>query len=218
MDEFWKSAAELSELLDRDLHTRELQPETVKIVPRNPMDPRLKRRADSTDFPQDPRKRRSASPDTARYPAALPSSSSSSLGAARPKTPPKAPFPWRPASVASGHEGGSSGSSARHQDDRDQNDWHRDDWHQDDWQSWEDPEAEAAKAHGIKMKFRGPPPPEDPHELWKGQRFRPGSERWGNRGGAKRPWWDSYYAAIKAGADKRAAKAHADKLHPDPRK
>lgn len=36
-------------------------------------------------------------------------------------------------------------------------------------------------------------------EEWRGQQWRPGSERWGNRGGKCRDWYSGFYAAKRQG-------------------
>ena len=50
----------------------------------------------------------------------------------------------------------------------------------------------AARTFGTRWQDRGPAAPADPSETWRGQRYRPGSNRWSNRGGtasaAQREW------------------------------
>ena len=71
-------------------------------------------------------------------------------------------------------------------------------------------EAELARENSIPWQFRGPsgPTPSDPY--WRNQRWRPNSERWANRGGAKRDWYQKYYQALRNGLTKQAAREHAD--------
>jgi hypothetical protein len=54
-------------------------------------------------------------------------------------------------------------------------------------------EAQVALDMGLKWRERGPPPPEDPSERWRGQLYRPGSDRWANRGGKAASWYSEYY-------------------------
>ena len=61
---------------------------------------------------------------------------------------------------------------------------------------WLAAERAAAEALGVRWQDRGPPGPTEPSsETWRGQHWRPGSERWANRGGVNREWWAAYYKA-----------------------
>ena len=63
-------------------------------------------------------------------------------------------------------------------------------------------ENEAAKAVGVKWQHRGPPPDPDvplEEQRWRGLRFRPGSGKWMNRGGANKEWHTAHYVAKKQG-------------------
>ena len=72
-------------------------------------------------------------------------------------------------------------------------------------------EAEASRVHGIPWMARGPPPGE-PCEYWRGQRWRATTERWSRRGGKHRGWWDVYYGALRKGFTKAEAAKHADDM------
>ena len=74
--------------------------------------------------------------------------------------------------------------------------------------------SEDAVAREMQMRWqdRGPPPPADPTEKWKGQKYRPSSERWGNSGGKNRLWYQRYYSKLKE-IGKTAAGQLADQLH-----
>jgi hypothetical protein len=72
-------------------------------------------------------------------------------------------------------------------------------------------EAEASRVHGIPWMARGPPPGE-PCEYWRGQRWRATTERWSRRGGKHRGWWDVYYGALRKGFTKAAAAEHANDM------
>jgi hypothetical protein len=56
-------------------------------------------------------------------------------------------------------------------------------------------EQAIARRIGIDWKHRGPTAPEveDKHATWRGQKFRPGSQRWANNGGARSAWYNTYY-------------------------
>ena len=54
-------------------------------------------------------------------------------------------------------------------------------------------EQAAAESLGLAWKERGPPP--DYCKTWRGQKFRPGSNRWGNSGGRHKEWYTGYYRA-----------------------
>jgi hypothetical protein len=64
---------------------------------------------------------------------------------------------------------------------------------------WNSPEAIRIEqaitfTYGRKFAERGPPPPaEGGPDLWRNQKFREASGRWGNRGGKHRHEWTSYY-------------------------
>ena len=79
---------------------------------------------------------------------------------------------------------------------------------------WEDAQEESAAAikHGIRWRHRGPEPPQSPTEYWKGQRYRPTTQRWSRRGGRKRGFWDLVYAAMREGATKEEAIKHVNKM------
>jgi hypothetical protein len=50
-------------------------------------------------------------------------------------------------------------------------------------------------AYGCKLRNRGPEAPEvSGMETWRGQQWRPGSQRWGNRGGKRLAEWNAFYA------------------------
>jgi hypothetical protein len=51
---------------------------------------------------------------------------------------------------------------------------------------------------GLAWKERGPPPPSDPTETWRGQRYREGSGRWANRAGQHAEWFSAYYRAKRS--------------------
>ena len=55
-------------------------------------------------------------------------------------------------------------------------------------------EGEVARAMGMSWTERGPPGPNDggPSE-WRGQQWRKGTERWGNRGGVNQQWYQAVY-------------------------
>ena len=54
-------------------------------------------------------------------------------------------------------------------------------------------EQAAAESLGLTWKERGPP--SEYCETWRGQKFRPGSNRWGNSGGRHKEWRTGYYRA-----------------------
>jgi hypothetical protein len=65
-----------------------------------------------------------------------------------------------------------------------------------DWNSPESIRIEQAITftYGRKFADRGPPPPaEGGPDLWRNQKFREGSGRWGNRGGKYRHEYTAYY-------------------------
>ena len=66
-------------------------------------------------------------------------------------------------------------------------------------------EAEVAKELGVPWKLRGPPPPtEGGPSTWRGQQYRHGSGRWGNRGGKYREYYKMLYSGKGKGKDKDA--------------
>jgi hypothetical protein len=81
-------------------------------------------------------------------------------------------------------------------------------WDADSWRASQE-ETEHAKQNDIRWQDRGPLPQHE-NERWRQQRWRPGTERWGNRGGSRRGWYGVYYAALKAGASKVDAASLAD--------
>ena len=54
---------------------------------------------------------------------------------------------------------------------------------------------EASAAGIMRMRDRGPPAPQEggPNS-WKGQKWREGSQRWGNRGGKRKDEFAAFYA------------------------
>jgi hypothetical protein len=56
-------------------------------------------------------------------------------------------------------------------------------------------EQGAAWHVGISWKHRGPAAPDDAnkHDTWRGQKYRPGSQRWANNGGTRAWWYNTYY-------------------------
>jgi hypothetical protein len=64
---------------------------------------------------------------------------------------------------------------------------------------WNSPEAIRIEqaitfTYGKKFAERGPPPPgEGGPDVWRNQKFRESSGRWGNRGGKHRHEWTSYF-------------------------
>ena len=64
---------------------------------------------------------------------------------------------------------------------------------------WNDPqciqaEREIFKALQVRMRDRGPPPSsEGGPQTWKGQVWREGSQRWGNRGGKRVAEWTAFF-------------------------
>ena len=66
--------------------------------------------------------------------------------------------------------------------------------------TWLRAEQAAAQACGMRWQERGPPPPPPgAKELWRGQKFRQGSQRWGNRGGQNVAAWRKFYEEKKKG-------------------
>ena len=59
-------------------------------------------------------------------------------------------------------------------------------------------ESEVARELGLTWTGRGPPGPKSGGPAtWRNQNWREGSQRWSNRGGAKKNWYSGYYAAKK---------------------
>ena len=57
-----------------------------------------------------------------------------------------------------------------------------------------DAEIAAAKSSGLGWQFRGPQGPElGGPETWRGQKWRPGSQRWANSGGKDKAKYAPYY-------------------------
>lgn len=69
-------------------------------------------------------------------------------------------------------------------------------------------ESSVAKELGLTWQERGPPPTGEAGELWRGQRYREGSQRWGNRGGKSRWWYEQYYKAKRNGTVKEFLEKH----------
>jgi hypothetical protein len=57
-------------------------------------------------------------------------------------------------------------------------------------------ESAVAAQLGLGWAERGPPPSHGP--LWRNQEYRPGSERWANRGGAAAGWYTAFYKAKRS--------------------
>ncbi len=54
----------------------------------------------------------------------------------------------------------------------------------------------------LRWRERGPPgPPQGGPTTWRGQAWREGSQRFGNRGGRLRAWYDAFYRAKRAGGE-----------------
>ena len=55
-------------------------------------------------------------------------------------------------------------------------------------------EQALAASHGVPWKERGPPgPAEGGPEVWRNQRYRAGSNRYANRGGKQRAYFQAKY-------------------------
>ena len=64
-------------------------------------------------------------------------------------------------------------------------------------------EERVAREMSLRWQDRGPPPeclPEG-QTTWRGQRYRPKSGKWANRGGATKDWHTGYYRAKQQGED-----------------
>jgi len=70
-------------------------------------------------------------------------------------------------------------------------------------------EEVVAREMGVPWQMRGPPPPEEDseHVLWRGQRYRPESGKWANRGGVNREWYAEYYRGLRAAKAAAASKS-----------
>ena len=79
---------------------------------------------------------------------------------------------------------------------------------------WHDMQAEGAVSQemGVPWQMRGPPPPDDPHARWRGQRYRPETGKWANRGGENREYYRGYYKGVAEGAQAKAAATRFGKL------
>ena len=78
--------------------------------------------------------------------------------------------------------------------------WTRQEW----WENKE--ETRLAHENKIRWQDRGAPPGDDTGKRFKGQVWRAGSERYGNRGGK----WSGWYSVWKRGASKADAQAEAN--------
>ena len=67
-------------------------------------------------------------------------------------------------------------------------------------------ESAAAALMGLHWRSRGPPG--EVGKEWRGQKWRPGSERWGNNGGVNREWWSQFYKAKRCGKEKEFLRTH----------
>jgi hypothetical protein len=64
-------------------------------------------------------------------------------------------------------------------------------------------EQAVARHVGVGWKHRGPagPEAESKHDTWRGQKYRPGSQRWANNGGTRAWWYNAYYPLKRKAAD-----------------
>ena len=78
-------------------------------------------------------------------------------------------------------------------------------------------EEAVARELGLSWQQRGPTPDMLPEgeTTWRGQRYRPNTGKWANRGGANKEWYTAYYRAKAAGAD---ALERFLEEHPHPKK
>ena len=61
-------------------------------------------------------------------------------------------------------------------------------------------EQATAIEEGVPWDMRGPRgPADDGPRVWKGQKFREGSQRWANGGGRKKQQYVQYYRQLKIG-------------------
>ena len=60
---------------------------------------------------------------------------------------------------------------------------------------------------GLKWRERGPRNPDGSAaaDVFRGQRWREGSQRYANRGGKKKLYWEEYHRALRGGATKEEA-------------
>ena len=58
-------------------------------------------------------------------------------------------------------------------------------------------EEEVAKEMNLRWDQRGPLP--DMAKRWRGQKFRPNQQRWGNNGGKNKEWWNAFYKVKSRG-------------------
>ena len=74
-----------------------------------------------------------------------------------------------------------------------------------------------ARELGLSWQQRGPTPDMLPEgqTTWRGQRYRPNTGKWANRGGSNKEWYSAYYRAKAAGAD---ALERFLEEHPHPKK
>jgi hypothetical protein len=86
-------------------------------------------------------------------------------------------------------------------------------WSYQEWEEWEENKEETRLAHENKIRWQDRGAPPESGELgnrFKGQVWRAGSERYGNRGGRHGAWHSVYYKALSRGASSKDAKAEAD--------
>ena len=72
-------------------------------------------------------------------------------------------------------------------------------------------EEDVARDMNIKWQKRGPPP--DMAKTWRGQKYRPNTQRWGNSSGKNKKWWAEYYEAKNRGQLRQFLR---DNPKPDP--
>ena len=75
-------------------------------------------------------------------------------------------------------------------------------------------ESSVANMLGIRWRDRGPPTgPASGFSKWRGQKWREGSKRWANRGGANRDWYRAFYSGATStkGKDKNMGKGKGTK-------
>ena len=58
-------------------------------------------------------------------------------------------------------------------------------------------EEEVARDMNLRWDQRGPLP--DMAKRWRGQKFRPNQQRWGNNGGKNKEWWNAFYKVKSRG-------------------
>ena len=77
-------------------------------------------------------------------------------------------------------------------------------------------EEQCARLHGTPWQLRGPPGVETPDDgapsTWRGQRYRPMSGKWANRGGANKGHFNWKYGYGKSKYAKDAQVAQAKKI------